>query len=63
MLYYNLSQEVRGENVISDIKKLISNGNYHNLSDYCLVISLQKITDYAGDSLLPKITYKADSLT
>jgi len=48
-----------GSKILKDIEKLIKNISQHELSNNILTISLQKITDYAGDSPLPKIEYKA----
>lgn len=61
MIYYKLDKEVSVEKLIKDINVLLSNQT--DIQSKILVVSIQKISDYAGDSLIPKITYKGDSLT
>lgn len=60
MLYYNLNKEISTEKLIQDIRNIINTGTNNDLSNYCLVVSLQKINDYAGDSPVPKITYSEE---
>lgn len=57
-LAYSLSQNVSIEKVIKDISKLCGKISQDELKTMSLVISLQKIVDYAGDSPIPKITYE-----
>jgi hypothetical protein len=61
MLSYSLNRTspLDGSKILNDIDKLIKSISQHELSTHNLTISLQKITDYASDSLLPKIEYKA----
>lgn len=56
MIYYKLDKEIQVDKLVKDIQKLLSNQT--DLHNTVLVLSLQKIVDYAGDSLLPKIEYK-----
>lgn len=56
-LAYSLNHEVAVEKVVSDIRKLCGKISQDELKDSVLVISLQKILDYTGDSPIPKITY------
>lgn len=57
-LAYSLNHEVALEKIVSDIKKLCGKISQDELKTMSLVISLQKIVDYPGDPLIPKITYK-----
>lgn len=54
MIYYRLDKELSGQKILEDLQKLISN---YNSKDSVLVISVKKIIDYNGDSLLPKLEY------
>ena len=56
-LAYSLNHEVAVEKVVSDIRNLCGKISQDELKHSVLVISLQKILDYTGDSLIPKITY------
>lgn len=58
MIYYNLHKEISADRIIKDIQTLVTKNSVAENSETVLVISLQKITDYAGDNLLPKIEYK-----
>ena len=49
MIYYRLNKE--------DLQKLIHKINNENNEDLVLVISVQKIINYNGDSPIPKIEY------
>jgi hypothetical protein len=55
MIYYKLDKELSGQKILEDLQKLISN---YNSKDSVLVISVKKIIDYNGDSLLPKLEYR-----
>lgn len=61
MIYYKLDKEISVEKLVKDIGALLSKQS--ELQSKVLIVSIQKISDYAGDSLIPKITYKGDSLT
>lgn len=61
MVYYRLDKEISIEKLINDIKKLLN--QTPNLESKVLVLSIQKIVDYAGDSPMPKITYDKDCIT
>lgn len=64
MIYYNLNQNLTIQNIAKDLNKVFKQIPQDELKQSILKISLVKITDYAGDSLLPKIEYKdQDSLT
>lgn len=55
MIYYNLSQNIESNKLLSDIKKLLDK---NNLQDKILVIELREIKDYLGESPLLKLEYK-----
>ncbi len=57
MIYYTLDKNLVAEKIIKDIQKLLDTIHSQDLQNSCLVISIQKINDYAGDSPVPKITY------
>lgn len=61
MLYYKLNKEIKLEKLIHDLQKLLN--KQQNLESKVLVISIQNIINYAGDSLLPKITYEHNCST
>ena len=63
MIYYNLNKDISLEKIGKDLHKLFSQIPKDELQHLTLVISLQKILDYAGDSPLSKINYEGDSLT
>lgn len=62
-LAYILNKEVSADKIIKDIQKLVSKIPKDEIVNSVLTISLEKITDYAGDNPIPKITYEGDSLT
>lgn len=62
-LAYSLNKNISAEKIIKDIQNIVSKIPQDEITNSVLVVSLQKITNYAGDSLLPKITYEGDSLT
>lgn len=57
-LAYSLNHQVAIEKVVSDIRNLCGKISQDELKDSVLVISLQKIMNYTGDPLIPKITHK-----
>lgn len=61
MLYYKLDKEISGEKILSDIQKLIL--KTPDSANKILTISIKDISDYAGDNLLPKITYDPNCIT
>ena len=63
MIYYNLNKDISLEKISQDLQKIFSKIPKDELQQHTLVISLQKIVDYAGDNPLPKINYQGDSLT
>lgn len=65
MIYYKLDKQISLEKIAFDLNRIISRKTQQELQDSVLVLSIQKISDYAGDSLVPKIEYKmdGDSLT
>jgi hypothetical protein len=63
MIYYTLNKNIVSEKLISDIQKLLDTIHSQDLQNSCLVISIQKINDYAGDSPVPKITYQGNCPT
>ena len=56
MIYYKLDKNIDGSKLLQDIQKLITKISNNNNSDLILVISVQKIINYSGDSLVPKLT-------
>jgi hypothetical protein len=61
---YCLNKNLSIDKIAQDLNKLLSQIPQEELKDCLLKISIQKISAYAGDSLLPKIEYKEqDSLT
>ena len=62
MINYSLNRTspLDSNRILKDIEKLIKTIPQEVLSSHTLTISLQKITDYAGDSPIPKIEYRAE---
>lgn len=60
-LSYSLNKQVSAEKIIQDISRLCGKIPKEEIHNTILVISLQKISDHAGDSLLPKITYEPNT--
>lgn len=60
MISYNLGKQLDANRIIQDITKLIGHQNPEVLKRCVLVIKLQEIADYEGDSPLPKIEYKSE---
>lgn len=56
MIYYKLDKEIPAEKILKDIQKLVT--STQDSFNKILVITIKDVTDYAGDSPLPKITYK-----
>lgn len=63
MLAYTLDHNLDGHKILSDIQKLVSKESPETIKQKVLVISLNPISNYTGDSLLPKITYDPDCLS
>lgn len=62
MLFYSLNKQVSMEKIFRDISNIVS--TQADLNNKILVIQIQEVSHYAGDSPLPKIEYKdTDSLT
>lgn len=59
MIVYNLNKNISAEKIINDINQLVSRAE--NLPNKVLVIKLQDITDYSGDSLLPKLCFNPET--
>lgn len=62
-LAYSLNKEIRADKIINDIQKLVSKIHKDEIVNSVLTVSLEKITNYAGDNHIPKIEYTEDSLT
>ena len=60
MLYYTLNKNIGLEQIGNDLQRLLSNKSVEELSNKVLVIKLEDIKNYSGDSLIPKITYDPD---
>lgn len=60
MLYYTLNKNISLEQIGNDLQRLLNNKSQQELSNKVLIIKLEDITNYSGDSLLPKITYNPD---
>jgi hypothetical protein len=58
MLYYKLDKNLPGEKILQDIQKLVTKNSNGNNEEIILVISIKKITNYSGDSLVPKLEYQ-----
>lgn len=58
MIYYKLDKQISIDIIARDINKILNTRTQQELQDSVLVISIQKISDYAGDPLVPKIEYK-----
>lgn len=58
MIYYTLNKTIPIEKLAQDLQKLVSQIPPEQLPDKVLVIRIDNISNYAGDSPLPKITYK-----
>lgn len=58
MICYKLDKNIDGNKILQDIQKLISKNSNENNEEIILVISIKKITNHSGDSLLPKLEYK-----
>lgn len=56
MVYYKLDKTIPAEKILKDIESLVkaTPDSFNKI----LVISIKDISDYAGDSPLPKITYE-----
>jgi hypothetical protein len=63
MIYYSLTKDIQGDRLVKDIVNLLAKFPQDDLKNMILTISLQKISDYAGDSPLPKISYQGDCST
>lgn len=61
-LAYNLGNSIQADRLIKDVTKLCGKVSPNQASDTLLVISLKNITDYEGESPLPKLEYKPDNL-
>lgn len=61
MLYYKLNKDLSVDQLVNDLNKLLQ--DTRNKESCVLVISCQKIINYAGDNPLPKIEYKGDCST
>lgn len=61
MISYRLDKEIVVDKLVNDIRKLLSKTKH--LESSVLVLSIQKVVDYAGDSPIPKIEYKGDCST
>lgn len=63
MISYSLNKQVSMEKIVNDISRMVSKES--DLNNKILVITIQEVSDYAGDNPLPKIEYKEqeDSLT
>lgn len=60
MISYNLGKQLDANRIIKDINNLIGSQNPEVIKRCVLVIKLQEIVDYEGDSPLPKIEYKSE---
>jgi hypothetical protein len=58
MICYKLDKNIDGNKILQDIQKLVSKNSNENNEEIILVISIKKITNHSGDSLLPKLEYK-----
>lgn len=58
MIYYKLDKNIDGNKILQDIQKLISKNSNTDNGEIILVISIKKITNHSGDSLIPKLEYK-----
>jgi hypothetical protein len=64
MVYYKLQTlDINPGKLFSDIVRLVGSVPNEEKDSLLLVVKLQKVSDYAKDSPLPKITYQGDSLT
>ena len=62
MLCYSLNKQVSMEKIFRDISNIVSKQG--DLNNKILIIQIQEVSHYAGDSPMPKIEYKEqDSLT
>ena len=57
MIYYAVNKDLDGNKIIKDIGVLISKYSPTELSNKVLVVKLENVNDYIGDSFLPKLTY------
>lgn len=63
MLSYNLNNQelnLTGDRLVNDIMRMISKIAPKDRQDLLLIVKLQKIVPYDGDSPLSKIEYKTD---
>jgi hypothetical protein len=58
MIYYRLNKSIDGNKILQDIQKLVSKNSNTDNEEMILVISVKKITNNSGDSLIPKLEYK-----
>lgn len=57
MIAYTLNKNIAIEQIAKDLQKLLNNKSPEELSNKVLIIKLEDVNNYSGDSLLAKITY------
>lgn len=57
MIYYNLNKNLEGNKILQDIQKLINKYQQQELLNKVLVVKIENISDYIGDSPILKIEY------
>lgn len=58
MIYYNLNKNLEGNKILSDIQQLINQCQQNELSNKVLVVKIESISDYNGDSPILKLEYQ-----
>lgn len=56
MISYVLNKNIDGNKILSDIVKLVNTYSQDELVNKVLVVKVESIVEYNGDSLLPKLT-------
>lgn len=59
-LYYSLARDISGEKLLQDIVNMITKFRESggDIPNSILVCEIQTVSEYSGDSLLPKIEHK-----
>ena len=55
MIYYSLDKNLDGNRILEDIQKLLNKFDKKTLESSILVVKIQSVSEYKGDSLLPKL--------
>ena len=60
MIYYSLDKNLDGNRILEDIQRLLNKFDKKTLESSVLVVKIQQVSDYKGDSLLPKLSHTSN---